>query len=181
MRRLPGFSQWPCRWALRWAFALPLLAPGQAAHAVDAPELKVAIVYNILQFVEWPADVDGSRLTLCVDTAGMLGGYFKALAGRPVNKRQLEVAEMGEGFDSWKQCQAVFLDSGSRRTAGFAARLPRTLPVLVLGDHADGQGLTVHLIESAGRIGFNVDLAAARHARLQISSRLLRLAKKVTE
>lgn len=185
MRRPDWFSRCPCRWAPQWALrcvlTLPLLATGQAAHAVDAPELKVAIVYNILQFVEWPADVDASRLTLCVDSASMLSGYFKALVGRPVNKRQLEVAEIGEGFDSWKQCQAVFLDTGSRRTAALAARLPRTLPILVLGDQADGQDLTVQLIENAGRIGFNVDLGAARRARLQVSSRLLRLAKKVTE
>lgn len=159
---------------------LPLLALGPA-HAVEAPELKVAIVYNILQFVEWPADADGTRLTLCVDPTGLLGGYFKALAGRPVNKRQLDLTEMNESFDGWKQCHAVFLDASSRRTAGLAARLPRTLPILVLGDHADGRDLTVHLIETAGRVGFNIDLGTARRCRLQISSRLLRLAKKVSE
>lgn len=168
------------RWRSRWALSGLLLALGHA-HAVEAPELKAAIVYNILQFVEWPAEADGTRLTLCVDPAGLLGGYFKALAGRPVNKRQLEVADMGEGFDGWKQCHAVFLDASSRRMAGLSARLPRTLPILVLGDHADGHELMVHLIETAGRVGFNVDLGAARRCRLLISSRLLRLAKKVSE
>jgi hypothetical protein len=180
MRRLIWFSRWRCRWARGLALSLPLLTLGHA-HAVEAPELKVAIVYNILQFVEWPADVEASRLTLCVDPAGALGEYFKALAGRPVHKRQLDVAEMGDGFDNWKQCHAVFLDAGSRRAAGFAARLPRTLPILVLGDHPEGLALTVHLIETAGRVGFNVDLGAARRSRLQVSSRLLRLAKKVAE
>jgi hypothetical protein len=176
MRRTTWFTRWPCRWAC----ALPLLAGG-VAQAVEAPELKVAIVYNILQFVEWPADVDGPRLTLCVDPTGALGGYFKPLAGRPVQQRQLDVADMAEGFDNWKQCHAVFLDASSRRSSGLAARLPRALPILVLGDGAEGRELMVHLVESAGRVGFNVDLGAARRARLQISSRLLRLAKKVSE
>lgn len=171
---------WLTRSHCRWAISLPLLALAPA-HAVEAPELKAAIVYNILQFVEWPADVEASRLTLCVDPAGMLAGYFKALAGRPVNKRQLDVAEMGEAFDNWKQCHAVFLDASSRRTSGLAARLPRALPILVIGDHAEGQDLTVHLVETAGRVGFNVDLGTARRCRLQVSSRLLRLAKKVSE
>lgn len=171
---------WFTRSPRRWAVSLPLLVLAPA-HAVEAPELKAAIVYNILQFVEWPADVDASRLTLCVDPAGVLAGYFKALAGRPVNKRLLEVAEMGEAFDNWKQCHAVFLDASSRRAAGFAARLPRSLPILVLGDHAEGHDLTVQLIETAGRVGFNVDLGTARRCRLQVSSRLLRLAKKVSE
>jgi hypothetical protein len=178
MRHPTWFARWPCRWAL----GLPLLALALGhARAVEAPELKVAIVYNILQFVEWPADADPSRLTLCVDPSGVLGGYFKALVGRPVNNRQLDVTDMGDGFDNWKQCHAVFLDAGSRRTAGLAARLPRNLPVLVLGDLPEGQDLTVQLIESAGRVGFNIDLGAARRSRLQVSSRLLRLAKKVTE
>ncbi|HEY0817771.1 MAG TPA: YfiR family protein [Rhizobacter sp.] len=176
MRRTPWLARWPRRWAL----AMPLLACAPA-QAVEAPELKVAIVYNILQFVEWPADADSPRLTLCVDAAGMLASYFKPLAGRPVQKRQLDVADMGEGFDNWKQCHAVFVDASSRRSAGLAARVPNALPVLVLGDDAEGRGLMVHLVESAGRVGFNVDLGAARRARLQISSRLLRLAKKVAE
>ena len=180
MRLATWFLRWRCRWARGLALGVPLLALGNA-HAVEAPELKVAIVYNILQFVEWPADVDGARLTLCVDPAGALGGYFKALAGRAVNKRQLDVAEMAEGFDGWSQCQAVFLDASSRRVQALSSRLPRGLPLLVLGDHTEGQDLIVQIIETGGRVGFNVDLGAARRARLQVSSRLLRLAKKVSE
>jgi hypothetical protein len=171
---------WFTTWRWRWALCAPLAALGQA-HAVDAPELKAAIVYNVLQFVEWPPELEGPRLALCVDPAGALGSYFKALAGRPVHKRQLEVTEIGEGFDGWKQCHAVFLDASSRRMSSLSARVPRALPILVLGDHADGHDLTVHLIETGGRIGFNVDLGAARRCRLLVSSRLLRLAKKVIE
>jgi hypothetical protein len=182
-RLCPGAWLRLLRWQCRLALCLPLaaLAP---AHAVEAPELKVAIVYNILQFVEWPSDADNARgvLTLCVDSSGQLGRLFKSLAGRPVQKRQLEVAELSEAAETWKACHAVFLDGTSRRAVGIAARLPRDLPLLVMGDLADVQPeAMVQLVEAGGRVAFNIDLGAARRSRLQVSSRLLKLAKKVTE
>lgn len=179
-------SCWRTWWPLQLALGLPLLAlmPG-SVHAADAAELKVAIVYNVLQFVEWPTDGEaaaGNKLTLCVDPRGQLGGYFKSLAGRPVNKRQLDVVEMADSFDAWKTCHAVFLDATSRRAPALAARLPTGAPLLVLGDLGNGHAeAMVQLVEINDRIGFNIDLAAARRARLLVSSRLLRLAKKVTE
>lgn len=171
------------RWWQRLAFGLSLLALVPVARAADAAQLKVAIVYNVLQFVEWPSDIpQGGTLTLCVDARGALSSYFKSLAGRPVQKKQLEVAEIGESADAWKTCHALFLDASNRKAPALAARLPTGAPLLVLGDLPEGAPeAMVQLVETNDRIGFNIDLAAARRSRLVVSSRLLRLAKKVTE
>jgi hypothetical protein len=48
-------------------------------------------------------------------------------------------------------------------------------------DVAASDGLTVRLAESSGRIVFDIDMKAARDTGLVVSSRLLRLARKVTE
>jgi hypothetical protein len=181
MRR---FLSWPTRW--RRCLPLALLAlVAWPACAVDAPELKVAIVYNVLQFVEWPEDAElarAGRLVLCVDTTGQLTPVFRSLTGRPVQQRPLEVVGIGEGPDFFKGCHAVYLDATGRRGAALAARLPRSAPLLVIGDLADGQPeAMVQLFETGGRVAFNVDLAAARRSRLQVSSRLLKLAKRVSE
>jgi hypothetical protein len=183
MRPDPWFIRWRCRLAL---IGLPLaaLAPIGTAHGVEAAELKVAIVYNILQYVDWPPEADSPHgvISLCVDTGGQLAGIFRSLAGRPVQKRQLEVLELADGNEAWKNCHAVFLDASSRRAAALSARMPRNLPLLVVGDLADGQPeAMVQLVEAGGRVGFNIDLGAARRSRLQVSSRLLKLAKKVSE
>lgn len=160
-----------------------------ATHAVEAPELKVAIVYNVLQFVEWPADTEAashrSELTLCVDSGGQLSAFFKSLAGRPVNMRRLAVIDLEDGPEGWKRCDALFIDATGKKAGAIAARLPHGAPVLLLGDQADvrpGHATPmVQLVEASGRIAFNIDLAAARQCRLQVSSRLLRLARKVVE
>jgi hypothetical protein len=166
--------------------AAALLALGAwPAAAVEAPELKVAIVYNVLQFVAWPDDADPARagkLVLCVDGSGLLAPVFRSLAGRPVQRRTLELLEPGDGADALKPCQALFLDATGRRAATLATRLPSAQPLLVIGDVPEGQPpAMVQLYEMGGRIAFNVDLAAARRSQLQVSSKLLRLAKQVTE
>ena len=67
-----------------------------------------------------------------------------------------------------------------------AARLPRELigaPVLVVADGAGavGDGIAVSLEMSNGRVVFDVDPQTARHSGLQLSSRLLHLARNLRQ
>jgi hypothetical protein len=152
---------------------------------VERAELEAAIVYNILLFVDWPAEVapsPGGGLVLCIDPASPLSGPLKSLAGRRVRSYRLELREL-RGQESARACHALFVDAAARWPGAEQRRLLRGTPVLVIGDEppAAEDGVAVRLAENDGRVAFDVDLAAARQSGLQISSRLLRLARKVTE
>jgi hypothetical protein len=58
-------------------------------------------------------------------------------------------------------------------------RTARTAPVLTVGESPDfiAQGGIINFVRGAGMMRFEIDQEAARRARLQISSRLLRLAR----
>jgi hypothetical protein len=158
----------------------------QRAHAVERASLEAAIVYNLLQFVEWPGEAAqpaGAPVLVCLDAASPLLAELQSLEGRPVRRMKFAVRGVGAG-DAPKACNALYVDAEGQRK-GLLARKGAlaTGPVLVIGgiDAAQDDGLTVRLAESSGRIVFDIDMKSAREAGLVVSSRLLRLARKVTE
>jgi len=153
-----------------------------AAHAVDETSLKAAIVYNLLQFAAWPADAvpPSTALTLCVDPESTLAAPLRVLQGRPVGEHRLEVRDLPSG-DAVRRCHALFQDPASRTTAAVRRQIG-SAPVLVVSDEPRiDDAVIVHLMVAGGRIVFDVQMQAARRSGLQLSSKLLRLAREVRE
>jgi hypothetical protein len=174
----------PCL-ALSLAGSLP-----HPAWAADEAALKAAIVYNLLQFVQWPAEVEawpaGAALGLCADRLAPLWPYLMAMQGRAVRQWQLDVrATPAIGADLPRHCQAWVLEPRrlGAAQAGPAARLASGKPVLTVGDgeRADEDGVVVGLTQAGGRIVFDVDLVVARANQLRVSFKVLRLARGVRE
>jgi hypothetical protein len=148
--------------------------------ALDESPLKAAIVYNLLLFVQWP-DEDrmgpNSALTLCADAGGALWPHLRALQSRPVRRFRLELRELGPDDGSAAQlCHATLLeDRPARRSAALSG--------LTIGDgrRADEPGIVIALRPVNGRVGFDIDLSAARAHGLSFSSKVLRLARVVRE
>ena len=172
-------SRWTALLALLGLLACPL------ANAVEEQELKTAIVFNLLLFVEWPLDpVTASRdsLVLCVGASSALNAPLKALQGRAVRSQRLHVRDVAPGA-SWAACQAVFVDeSGPAPPLAVAKPGGLTGTLVISDDLADTPAWAAIILRRLGaRIGFDVNLESARQSRLQLSSKLLRLAQKVKE
>ncbi len=183
--RLPGCSRPAAR--LRRHLALPallaLLLAGllPRAQAADELPLKAAIIFNLLLFVEWPGEAElpaGAPLLLCADRAAPLWPHLQALRARAVRQRRLDLRDAAEP-EAQRACHAWLLEDGGSRLpparAGGA--------VLVIGDgaRADERGVAIGLRSSGARVVFDIDLAQVRQQRLQLSSKLLRLARVVRE
>jgi YfiR/HmsC-like len=171
--------------SLLWTAAVAcLLSFAPAASAEDFPEyrLKVAFLYNFAVFTEWPAEV-GTTLQFCLQGTDPFGRDLDALQGKPVGARSLQV-QRKTGNESLKGCHIVFI------AATALERLPRVLdevrglPVLLVADSpgAAGHGVMLNLsVAQNNKITFEANLPAARAARLQLSSKLLRLATEVIQ
>jgi len=177
-------------WRLWLVLPLGGLLAGMAAAAPDEHALKAAIVSNLLQFVQWPAEWEampaGSALGVCADRAMPMWPHLKALQDRPVRQWQMTLREPPVNqAELGRQCQ-VWIVEGARagRPAGaLPARTAAGRAVLTLGDgeRADEDGVIVSLAMADGRVAFDVDQAAARANQLRISSKVLRLARAVHE
>jgi hypothetical protein len=163
------------------ACLLSLLCWGQTALA-DSPSeyrLKAAFLYNFITFTEWPAGA-GDTLNLCVYGPDPFGEDLDKLQGKSVAGRSLAVRRTNS-VNGLANCQIVFItrpmiDNLSGVLDGLNGR-----PVLTVADSlgAARQGVAINMGTENNKVNFEANLGAARGNGLNLSSKLLRLAKEV--
>lgn len=160
------------------------LAGDSRAESSGEYEVKAALVYNFLKFVEWPAgpgNADaGGAMRLCILGSAPEQAPFDALQGREIMSRQVAV-EHPIGPRELDGCQVVFI------TAAYARNIPavlegiRTKGILTVGD-TEGyarDGVMINMFIEKKRVRFEINAEAARTAGIRISTKLLRLASRV--
>jgi hypothetical protein len=152
-----------------------------SAQDVTEPALKAAFIYNFALFTQWPADLvpEGDPFVLCVvGDADVRSALERIVGKRRLGGRAVAISDLPPG--PRRVCHLLYV---SGRTSDDAGRLIvglRDAPVLTISD-LDGfiaQGGIAQFFFEQGRLRFSVQLEAARRAHLQISSRLLTLAKQ---
>jgi hypothetical protein len=160
---------------------LALLTPSLAHPAgADRSAVEAAIVYNFLTFIQWPSEDPSASdvaFTLCLDGASSTAPAFKELNGKSLRRMKLVVQNL-DGFAA--RCQAIYVDSAAGQKA--IALLSKDAVLVIGGSHFDlSDSATVQLFEADGRLAFDISNRRARQSNLIVSSRLLRLARKVVE
>lgn len=172
------------RGPLTFVFVVGLAWAATGVAAAPEAEVKAAVVFNLLSFVEWPAGAPAAdrQLTLCTFEGGALEAALLSHEGKAVRGVGFAVRRAGVA-DDLHQCWAVFAEAGNPAALGRSAAAARTQPLLVIGEGAGAleQGAMIGIAVIGGRVAFDVDLAALRRARLSVSSKLLRLARTLVE
>jgi len=156
-----------------------LAAAAQAQTEVSEYALKAAFIYNFAKFVDWPKSADG-LLHLCVAAEETFEGEFdklsqKVAGGLPLQVDHPKAPEMGA------QCKIIFIADSEADSLPRWVQFSREKGALTVSD-APGfldRGVMIEMQMEDERVSFDVNMTAARAARLEISSRLLRLAKRV--
>ncbi|MBH9579302.1 YfiR family protein [Inhella proteolytica] len=153
--------------------ALLLAGPARAQAAAAAPELKAQVLLKALRFVEWPAAALAGRggLQLCLLVEGELARQLQALEGQRINQLPLQVRVLHN--QQLGGCHLALVGPEGPWQSGGATLLVTETPGLL------DRGAMLSLQVEEGRVVFDVELDAARRAGLEISARLLRLARFV--
>jgi hypothetical protein len=165
----------------RLIILLALLACVRSVWADDLPEyrLKAEFLYRFAQFAEWPVEV-GNTLNLCVHGTDPFGAELDALQGKLIERRNVVVLR-NVNADALEGCQIIYVAPGA--TADLRHVLERTKgqPVLIVADTpgAARLGVTLNMAVVKNHVTFEANMQAARAARINLSSRLLRLATEV--
>ncbi len=169
-----------------WVCALGLSALLSLAHGAMADELpeyrlKAAFLYNFALFTEWPTEV-GPTLNLCIHGTDPFGKEIDALQDKSVGARSLAVQRRRVN-ESLKGCQIVFIAASAIDGLPHVLDGLRDLPVLTVADSpgAARQGVALNMALAQNKISFQANLQAARAAKLNLSSKLLRLATEVQQ
>lgn len=148
-------------------------------YAEDEAQLKAAFVYNFTKYVTWPLATEqaSGQLRVCVSGKGAYTDELSQLAGREVRTFRIEVVNLSKG-EALDGCQVVYVTGEDVRKI-----LPKTQDkaILTISDDPDfvERGGIIGLITEGRRIRFDINLGRAKASQLQISSRLLQLARRV--
>ncbi|MBL9173937.1 MAG: YfiR family protein [Verrucomicrobiales bacterium] len=147
-------------------------------------ELKAGVLFNIIKYVEWPADSPvGPSDTIEI---GLLGTIpfpeaMDVLDGKVVQGRKLQVRRINSVADAAK-CRVLYVGSSEKGQLAQIAESFKDKPVLTVGE-VDGfaqKGGMVNLLNGPNRIVMEINRAAATQSRIEFSSQLLKLARLVS-
>jgi uncharacterized protein DUF4154 len=155
-------------------------------RAAPSPEylIKAAYLYNFALFVEWPAEVFATRDAPIV--IGIIGAdpfdqaLERTIQDKRINGRTLVVRRLQPGQDM-RQAHILFVRSSEAgRNDELIGRLAGH-PVLLVGETPDfaRRGGTITFTIEDERVRFEINVEAARRARLNVSATLLNVARVV--
>jgi uncharacterized protein DUF4154 len=172
--------------------ALAILAGlGFEAHAQDSSVsseylIKAGFIYNFANLVQWPSSAFAQPDSPIV--IGILGEdpfgtiLDRVLEGKRVNGRAFLVKRW-RSVPDLKGCHIVFVSSSELTHLADAIHLAKGMPILTIGEIPNfaRRGGIINLFLEDNKVHFEVNVEAAKEADLNISSRLLALARIVQE
>lgn len=177
---LPRFR---CRRLLIAALLLLALVRVAAADTSLEYRVKAGFLFNFAKFVQWPEDTlaphEPIRLGLLAPP-DVCATIEQALAGKTLGSRPLAVERLAQMSDRAPP-HMVFVHRSMSPDERRLANLAEGHGILVVGETPDFavDGGVIGFTTRGDTLRFQVNLAAARHARLQLSGQLAGLAEVV--
>ncbi len=169
--------------AVAWALIGVPCLPAQESKRPEY-EVKAAYLYNFGTFVEWPAKLAAAKadsFTICVLGVDPFGPALDAtLAGETIDGKNVAAKRISRPQDA-VNCRILFISSSEdNHLREILAALDKT-SVLTVSDMPEfvRRGGILQFILAENRVRFEVNLAAAEHAGLTLSSQILKLAASV--
>jgi hypothetical protein len=176
---------------VRLATVIVVCLLGAAAARAQSPavsieeNVKAVFLYNFAKYVTWPAVTLGERspaeVRICV-TAN--DGFFRllrgAVQGETIDGKPLVPVAL-DGLDEARTCQILYVRDTQTADAKAWLGAVRGAQVLTVGDGALTDETVITFVRDQNRLRFDVNRAAGSRRGLNVSSKLLRLARQVRE
>ncbi len=140
---------------------------------------------NFARYVEWPVDsFESATSPIVIGVIGenrFGGDLAAAVAGRNVEGRPVLQKAIETPADADK-CQILFVSASAKAGVSGILRRIRTKSVLSVGESerfTDFGGI-INFVKKDGKVRLEINLEAAREARLHLSAKLLSVADVVT-
>ena len=170
------------------------MALGSRAEGLDSSDsseylIKAGFIYNFAKLVEWPATAFAQQDSPIV--IGILGDdpfgatLDRIVANKKINGRGFAVKRLkwGKDIKDLRDCNILFVSASEKEHIDSVVDAMKWLPILTIGDapgFAKSGGIINFTLED-NKVRFEVNVEAAKHANLTISSRLLTLATIVQQ
>ena len=173
-----------CLTVVAVAACLMMARPAAGEDRALEQQVRAAFIVNFVRFIDWPegalAKGDDPMVVGIIDGDTMAQTLQAAIEGKSIKGHKLVFKRVTA--ENPKGCQVLFIGAGIEQP-GAILKAAGEGPILTIGE---GEGF----VDAGGVIGFyiedrkerfEINTAAAERAKLQISSKLLKLAKVVSK
>ncbi len=145
--------------------------------------VKAAFLYNFAKFVKWPVDAflnDQSSIVLGILGEDPFGNALDSVKRKTVGDRKIEIKRLDK-LEDIKKCHMLFISQPQEIDLDRIFAQLKDSNVLTVSDIEEfaRKGGIIGLFKAENKIRFEVNVDSAKRNGLQISSKLLKLAKIV--
>ena len=172
----------------RWTGIACLLLATQTSAIADTLTdnlflLKAAYVFNFAKLTHYPENTWpqlASTFTLCTSGEDGLSNSLEQLEGRTIQGHPVTIINLKEGQDA-SICHLLYIATSTQQQYPALLQSVANRPILTVSErpYFAHNGGIIELYQSEGRSNFMINLRTARTSGLNISSRLLSLAKVI--
>jgi hypothetical protein len=149
------------------------------AQDVTEPALKAAFIYNFARFTTWPDVPSSDSFAICVlNDNAVADALRRAVTGKTLTDRPISVTVVAPAAPK-RACRVLYVAGMPVAEVATVVADLREVPVLTISSiegFASAGGMTQFFFEH-GQLRFRIHLESAKRAGLQISSRLLIMAR----
>ncbi len=162
--------------------AVSLLPQNVIAQKIRPAEyqVKAAFLYNFVKFIDLPAGSfrDSPKMMLCIIGKDPFESNIELIQGKLVKNRELTVRHI-KTVQEAGDCQILYISQSEKGNITQILKGVGGQGIITIGD-TEGfseQGVIINLFLEQDMVRFEININAARKANIQISSKLLKLAK----
>jgi hypothetical protein len=149
------------------------------AQSLEEQTVLAALALNIVRFTTWSPEAQlTATINFCVVGDNVVQQSFVSIDGKAVGDKALHIINLSR-LQNFEQCDVLYISELKQAILRQVFVEIKKLPLLTIGEGFDfaEQGGMVGMENVNGKIDLLVNLPAAREANLNISARLLKLAK----
>jgi len=164
-----------------------LLAPVSADAATAALlDVKFAYINNFTKYVTWPPKTfenDTSTFRACVVGDNALFDSFESYSREIVTTFKIRTMRIRNAADAEKCHFIYFGESSDPAMSGKILKSVERNPILTIGESPSfiHQGGIIRFVVADKKLAFEINPAAAKRSGLEVSFKILKLAKIVSE
>ena len=167
-----------------WAAAVAATGFAPPVAAADQPspgDVEAAYLYNFGKFVRWPDAAAHGPMLICVAGRDPFGQTVaRLITGEQINGRALQTRSVERAEDA-QGCSILFVGAAERAHLDGYLAAAAGKPILTVSDTPDflARGGIIQFVVEENHVRFSVNLNAASHSGLSLSSELLKVAVTV--
>lgn len=147
------------------------------ADALPEYTLKAAYLYNFALLTDWPKGEKSTKFDLCFYRED-LGAASKALQNKMIGERKINVITVMT-HEEVKGCNMLFIPENEGQSGQKMIRSHAGTSTLIVSENPRFDDAHITIAREGRKLAFDISLKTLKESDLSLSSRLLKLARKV--